>query len=406
MKVLMLSPILPWPLDLGARIRIYYTLKALSQTGHEVTLICNSTDQFEPLKIEVLHQYCRELKVVTIPNRSRFRTSLSAMLSNKSYGMVKFHNPLFRKAVENHLGVNYDVFWIHFMETFAYLQIKGFRNQEKPLVVLDQHNADERFWATYTRSGLPWVRLFAWQNIWKLRRFQRQVLRMVDVVMSVSEEDAAFTRTRLPNPSTQVWVVPNGVDTEYFQPQSIEERQNRIIFCGAMDIFMNIDAVVWFAKNVFPKVREAIPDAEFWIVGRDPTPDVRALGAIPGVYVTGRVEDVRPYYAKAKVAVAPFRYGGGTKLKVLEAMALGVPVVATPIGSQGLGVEPGRHLFVADNSEVFSQQVIMLLEDEVLRRQIALNARRLVEQKYSWESILRESIARLEQMILNTFYGG
>lgn len=395
MKVLMLSPILPWPLDLGARIRVYYTLKALSQTGHEVTLICNSTDPFEPLKIEALHQYCRELKVVTIPNRSRFRTSLSAMLSNKSYGMVKFHNPLFRKAVENHLGVNYDVFWIHFMETFAYLQIKGFRNQEKPLVVLDQHNADERFWATYTRSGLPWVRLFAWQNIWKLRRFQRQVLRLVDVVLSVSEEDAAFTRMCLPDPSTQVWVVPNGVDTEYFQPQSNKERQNRIIFCGAMNIFMNIDAVVWFARNVFPKVREAVPDAEFWIVGRDPTPDVRALGAIPGVYVTGRVEDVRPYYNKAKVAVAPFRYGGGTKLKILEAMASGVPVIATSVGCQGIEVIPGKHLFVADGNDEFAKSVIGLLKDENTRQQIANEARRLVEQKYSWESVFQGILARL-----------
>ncbi|MEM2046086.1 MAG: glycosyltransferase [Candidatus Bathyarchaeia archaeon] len=398
MKVLMLSPTFPYPLNMGAKIRIYYVLRELARGGHEVTLVCLAEGGIKPLELEVIKSYCRRLEIVPVKLKSRTWTALRALFSHKTYGLAKFESVELRKRIADAFCKPYDIVWVHFMENLVYLP--EFNLNSKPLVILDQHNADELFWANYARSGLPWVRFFAWQNIWKLRRFQRQVLRLVDVVLSVSEEDAAFTRMCLPNPSTQVWVVPNGVDTEYFQPQSNKERQNRIIFCGAMDIFMNIDAVVWFARNVFPKLREAVPDAEFWIVGRDPTPDVRALGAIPGVYVTGRVEDVRPYYAKAKVAVAPFRYGGGTKLKVLEAMALGVPVVATPIGSQGLGVEPGRHLFVADNSEVFSQQVIMLLEDEVLRRQIALNARRLVEQKYSWESIVRESIARLEQMIL------
>ncbi|MEM2676186.1 MAG: glycosyltransferase [Candidatus Bathyarchaeia archaeon] len=406
MKVLMLSPIFPYPLNTGAKIRIYYVLRELARGGHEVTLVCLDEEGIKPLELEVIKSYCRRLEIVPVKLKSRTWTALRALFSHKTYGLAKFESVELRKRIADTLCEPYDVVWVHFMESLAYLP--DFSLHPKPLVILDQHNADELFWANYARSGLPWVRFFAWQNIWKLRRFQRQVLKMVDVVMSVSEEDAAFTRMRLSNPSTQVWVVPNGVDTEYFQFRSDEERQNRIIFCGAMDIFMNIDAVVWFAKNVFPKVREAIPDAEFWIVGRNPAPSVRALEMIPGVYVTGRVEDVRPYYNKAKVAVAPFRYGGGTKLKVLEAMALGVPVVATPIGSQGLGVEPGRHLFVADNPEVFPQHVIMLLDDEVLRRQIALNARRLVEQKYSWESIVRESIARLEQMILkyNTFYGG
>ncbi|MDW8103182.1 MAG: glycosyltransferase [Anaerolineae bacterium] len=397
MKVLMLSPLLPWPLDLGARIRIYHSVRVLGQMGHDVTLICINTERFEPSAIEVLRHYCRELKVVSASRRSRHWTALRALLSNKPYGVVKFWSPSFQQTVENSLKVHYDVLWVHFIETLAYLP--GFAKGRKCLIVLDQHNADERFWATFSRSGPPWVRLFAWQNIWNLRRFQRQVLRKVDVVLSVSEEDAVFTRARLPSPSTQVWVVPNGVDTEYLQTKNNEERRNRIIFCGAMDIFMNIDAVVCFAKKVFPMVRESIPDAEFWVVGRDPAPEVRALANLPGIYVTGRVEDVRPYYAQAKVAVAPFRYGGGTKLKVLEAMALGVPVVATSVGCQGIEAIPGKHLFVAERDEEFARQVNILLEDEVIWKRVTSDARRLVEQKYSWESILRGTIARLEQLI-------
>ena len=273
---------------------------------------------------------------------------------------------------------------------------QSYAQGESPIVVHDQHNADERFWETYARKGWPWVRLFAKINLWQLRKFQASALKQVDVIMSVSKEDADFTRTRLPNPTTQVWVVPNGVDTECPRPEDTTERKNRIIFCGSMDVLMNIDAVEWFARQIFPKVREAVPDAEFWIVGRNPVPKVRALASLPGVRVTGQVEDVRPYYAKAKVAVAPFRYGGGTKLKVLEAMVLGVPVVATPVGCQGIEATPGKHLFKEDSKESFTERVITLLQDENLRKRMATEARRLVEERYSWHAIMVDAIKRLE----------
>ncbi|HIP96734.1 MAG TPA: glycosyltransferase [Anaerolineae bacterium] len=266
-------------------------------------------------------------------------------------------------------------------------------------MVLDQHNADERFWETYARQGPPWVRFAGALNLWKLRRFQGFVLQGVDVILSVSDEDAAFTRGRLPNPSIEVWVVPNGVDTEEFRPLDGREPKNRIIFCGAMDVLMNIDAVDWFARRIFPKVREGIPDAEFWIVGRDPVPKVKALESLTGVRVTGRVEDVKSYYAKAKVAVAPFHYGGGTKLKVLEAMALGVAVVATPIGCQGIEAVHGKHLFIEETEEGLIERVVHLLEDERLREQMAIPARRLVEERYSWHSIMSDAIKRLEDLV-------
>jgi len=284
------------------------------------------------------------------------------------------------------------------METCAYVPQFYARGGE-PIVVLDQHIADERFWETYAREGSPWIRLFAKINMWQLRGVQASLLKRVDVILSASKEDADFTRTRLPNPATQVWVVPNGVDTENLRPSDTAERKNRIIFCGSMDVFMNIDAVDWFARRAFPRVREAVSSAEFWIVGRNPAPKVKALASLPGVRVTGQVEDVRPYYAEAKVAVAPFRYGGGTKLTVLEAMALGVPVGATPVGCQGIEIVPGKHLFKEENEETFAQRVVSLLRDESLRRRMTAEARRLVEERYSWHAIASDAIKRLERMV-------
>ena len=398
MRVLMLSPTLPWPLNMGSKIRIYHVLREMARAGHEVSLLTLAHEPYGMADLESLKAHCKKLYVVPVKNRSRPRAALKALLSFKPYGVAKFENPEFREAVSEALQENYDILWVHFMETLAYMPKRRLW-ERKPVVVLDQHNADERFWETFAREGSPWVRFFAKFNLWQLRRFQASVLKEVDIILSVSKEDADFTQSRLSNPATQVWVVPNGVDTEKLRPPDIAERKNRIIFCGAMDVLMNIDAVNWFAYRVLPRVREAVPDAEFWIVGRDPTPKVKALASLPGVRVTGQVEDVRPYYAEAKVAVAPFRYGGGTKLKVLEAMALGVPVVATPIGCQGIEAVPGKHLFKEENEKAFAERVVNLLQEENLRLQMAMEARKLVEERYSWHSIMGDAIKRLEWMI-------
>lgn len=391
----MISPVFPWPLNGGAEIRIFYILRELSRAGYEVMLLAIAHKPCEPGDLEALKPYCVDLNVITVKNRSRPQAALKVLLSLKSYGVAKLENPEFRQAIAQALQKDYEILWVHFMETLAHVpQIHLW--ERRPFVVLDQHNADERFWETYAREGSPWVRLFAKFNLWQLRRFQASVLNQVDVVLSVSKEDADFTQARLTNPATQVWIVPNGVDTERLRPLGTAERMNRIVFCGAMDVLMNIDAVNWFARRMFPRVREAVPDAEFRIVGRNPNSKVKALASLPGVRVIGQVEDVRPYYAEAKVAVAPFRYGGGTKLKVLEAMALGVPVVATPVGCQGIEAVPGKHLFKEESEEAFIERVVNLLRDDSLRLQVAIEARQLVEDRYSWHSIMNNIIKRLE----------
>ena len=394
----MLSPTLPWPLNMGSRIRIYHVLRELARIGHEVTLFTLAHEPYDSDDLEPLKTYCRELLVIPIKNRPRLHAAIKSIISRKPYRVAKFESQKFRQAVAQAFQEDYDILWAHFMETLAYV-LQSHARGKRPIVVLDQHNADERFWETYAREGSPWIRLFAKINLWQLRGIQASLLKLVDVILSASKEEADFARTRLLNSTTQVWVVPNGVDIESFRSLDTTECKNRIIFCGSMDVFMNIDAVNWFACRVFPRVREAVSGAEFWIVGRNPAPKVKALASLPGVRVTGQVEDVRPYYAKAKVAVAPFRYGGGTKLKVLEAMALGVPVVATSVGCQGIDVTPGKHLFKEGNEEAFAQRVVSLLQDECLRRQMAKEARRLVEERYSWHAIVSDAIKRLEWMV-------
>lgn len=227
MRVLMLSPTLPWPLNMGSKIRLYHVLRELARAGHEVTLLALAHEPYAGDHLEALKPYCT-LHVVPIKHRSRSKAALQAFFSTKPYRVVRFDSPEFRRRIAEALGEIWDIVWVHFLETMAYLPLGVLK--EKPfLFVLDQHNADERFWATYAQEGPPWIQLFAWQNLWKLRWFQKHALKWVDVVLSVSNEDAEFTRSRLPDPSTEVWVVPNGVDTETFQPFGKEKQFNRII---------------------------------------------------------------------------------------------------------------------------------------------------------------------------------
>lgn len=392
----MISPSFPWPLNTGAKIRIYQSLRNLARLGHKITFLTMAQEAYSPKVHKELDSMCEKFLIVSSPQRSKVSAALRAIIHNESYRIAKFKNPVFTQKIAHEVFNKYDVLWVNFLETLAYLPARVYEGK-KPILVLDQHNADELFWMTYTQQGTFWVRLFARHNLARLRRFQSKVIRQVNIVLSVSKEDADYTRATLPDSSIEVWVAPNGVDTEKIYPAENQERRNKIIFCGSMDVMMNIDAVEWFTHNVFKKVREEVLDAEFWIVGRNPGPGVQKLSSLPGVYVTGSVPDVRPFYAKAKVAVAPLRLGGGTKLKVLEAMALGVPVVATPIGSQGIKAVPGKHLFVEESIENFAQKVVSLLQNEEIAKKIAKEARRLVEEHYSWSGVWGQIASRLEQ---------
>jgi hypothetical protein len=190
------------------------------------------------------------------------------------------------------------------------------------------------------------------------------------------------------------------VDTEIFAPaQTDGNRKNAILLCSGLAVYRNRAAALWFARRMFPMVRREVPDAEFWIVGSHPNREIWRLAKVPGIHVTGTVEDVRPYYAMAKVAVAPYRYGEGTKIKVVEAMACGTPVVSTSIGCQGLDVIDGKHLQIADNETDFSRRVIEALCDPQRAQMLAVSGRTLVEEEYGWRSIIGGLQPRLQDLL-------
>jgi len=266
-------------------------------------------------------------------------------------------------------------------------------------IVLDQHNDVERVWQRNRQQGGIAEQLFARWNIDQIRDLRSWALPRCDVILSVSEEDAEATRKRVEN--TPIWVAPNGVDLDRFRSHGgADSPSSRLLFVGSMDVKMNIDAVTWFAREIYPQIREHIPDAEFQIVGRNPASEVRALDQQEGIDVTGGVERVRPYYERAGVAVVPLRRGGGTKLKVPEAMAARVPVVATSVGAQGLNVEDGVHLRIADEAGPFAEAVMELMVDREEARRLVQAAYERVEQQYSWAGIYDDVIERIEEEVV------
>jgi hypothetical protein len=190
-------------------------------------------------------------------------------------------------------------------------------------------------------------------------------------------------------------VVPNGVDLEYFTPPPAPETDSTLIFTGALDDFPNVDAVVDFVQTIFPRIRDRVPRARFLVVGKDPTRAVRRLAALRGVEVVGTVPDVRPYLRQAAVAVAPMRVAGGVQNKILEAMAMGLPVVATSKAHAGLEARSGQHLFVADDPATFADVVVRLLSPVELRAQVGRAARKFVEANHSWVA----AMAKLDRVI-------
>jgi sugar transferase (PEP-CTERM/EpsH1 system associated) len=257
--------------------------------------------------------------------------------------------------------------------------------------VLFTHNVESEIWRRHaeTRTN-PVARALYEQQYARMLRFERRALAKFDRVLVVSAADRDTFARIYPGAIRDVAaVIPTGVDSEFFSPSPTPSAPDArsIVFTGSMDWLPNEDAMLFFCRDVLPAIRAAEPAASLTIVGRAPTPAVRQLASQQGVAVTGRVDDVRPYLDAAAAFVVPLRVGGGTRLKIFEAMSMGKAVVSTTIGAEGLDVTPGSHLLVADEPGAFAQAVVSVLRDVPLRRHLEQAGRSLVVQQYDWSAV-------------------
>lgn len=380
MKILMVSPYLPSP-TLGNRARSYHLLRMLAR-HHTVSLLAMNVDIAieASYSISLLENFLYRIEVIRHSTLHAKLRKLVNVICGKS-NIVDEHTT---KGMQSALDLlfardHYDVV------LFECALIANHRLPEHVKVILDQHNIEHELLQRAYLHETDWLRKwYTWREGRLVKPIEIELCRKADAVAVTSERERLLLKSVLPR--SIIEVVPNGVDIEYFHGNySEQEVDGRIIFTGSMGYHPNADAVLLFAQKCWPLIREHIPGATWQIVGKDPLPDVWKLAELSGVTVTGSVADVRPYFAEAMVAIVPLLVGSGTRLKILEAMAMRKAVVSTSLGCEGLSVVPGKHLIVADQPEVFAQAVIELLNNAKKRQALGTAGRALVEAEYSWE---------------------
>jgi glycosyltransferase involved in cell wall biosynthesis len=265
-------------------------------------------------------------------------------------------------------------------------------------VVLFEHNVEYVIWQRLSAlESSPWRRALLDVEWKKLRAREADACRQADLTIAVSEDDRV--RLLALAPDNRIMSIPTGVDTEYFAPDGWVEVKNRLVFSGSMDWRPNEDAVLYFANAILPLIRSNVPGVSMTVVGRNPSARLRDAARRAGVEVTGTVDDVRPFIGAGSVYVVPLRAGGGTRLKILEALAMAKPVVSTTIGAEGLGLEPDRHARMADDPGDFARAVVELLRSPEWRSSLGRAGRHLVESQFSWTKVALQFEAHCREVV-------
>lgn len=377
MRILVLAHRFPYPPTTGDKVRAYHVVRHLA-ASHAVTLACLVDEPLPGPTLAAFRQWVPDVEHVVIPRRRHRIQALLRLATGGSATLGYFESAALRQRLDARLRRDaFDLIYVSSSSMAQYVP------QPVPApVVVDFVDVDSDKWAQYAaHRPFPASLVYGLESR-RLRRAELAAARLATRCLVATGEEQRLLRAIAPGASCTV--VPNGVDLDYFVPAPSRADVPTIVFTGAMDYFPNADAVTCFAQTVFPRVRRACPSARFVIVGKNPAPAVRRLGSLDGVQVTGSVPDVRPYLREAWVAVAPLRVARGVQNKVLEAMAAGLPVVATAKALQGLDARPGRDLEVEDDAERQAAATVRLLRDATSRARLGGAARRFVEAHHAW----------------------
>jgi glycosyltransferase involved in cell wall biosynthesis len=344
-------------------------------------------------------EFCRGVEVAPV-RRRRPLAHLPGLLRYALAGTpleLKFRHSeeLVHKIQRLASAVRFDIVQIHHSEMALYLEALPRELDCKSVLML--HNiAFHQFDRIFRVERRPLRKMRALMHSLSMRRWEPRYAERFDRCIAVSEVDRQ--RLTAANPHVQVDVIPTGVDTQRFRPLPRRGKTPALLFIGKMSYAPCVDAVLYFCREILPLIRRAIGDVEMWVVGTDPPPEVRRL-ADDRVHVTGRVPDAVPYYRRSTVCVVPLRAGGGTRLKIFEAMALGRPLVSTTLGCEGLDVIDGEHLLIADRPDHFAEQTVRLLADRALYQRIVASARRLVVDHYDWDVVAKRLMEIYAEMV-------
>jgi glycosyltransferase involved in cell wall biosynthesis len=382
MRILFVSPRQCWPLRSGAALREYHLARALGERVELTHVFFAQAGARTPGLAEM--PFCRKIVPVPAPQRYTPLKILRGILGRKPLPLVNYTSNAMKAALASLVAAEpFDLVHADSLHMAAYEPI--LRSCGAP-VVYDWHNIESEGMRRYSaNSPSPARKAYASLTARRLAALEREILRSAagHVVCSERERETLLSRA----PEARIVTIENGADVRSFEETQPAAERRRILFVGWMSYHANIEAAVNFTRTVWPGIRERFPGWRLTLAGRDPAPAVVALGSEANVEVTGTVEDIRPYYGEAVAAIVPLRTGGGTRLKILEAMAAGVPVVSTPLGAEGLAVSPGLDILIAENDEDWLAQLSALSTREDLWNRLADAGRRLVTARYDWEAL-------------------
>lgn len=401
MKILWLNSGLLLPLDKGGKLRTWHLMRHLAQR-HDVTYLSFADAMQTEADRTGMSDVCRRLETVprTDPAKGTLPFYLQAArytVDAVPYAVAKYRSAAYQARLRALLAAErFDAVVCDFLPP-----VVNMPDRLPCPTILFTHNVEAEIWRRHAETaGNPAARLLLGQQWRRMLRFERQALARFDLVLAVSDADAQTFAHLYPGALRQpVHVVQTGVDTRFFQPDAVTPvRPAHMVFTGSMDWLPNEDGMQYFVREILPLVRQSEPHATLSIIGRSPTPAVKRLAGQPGIEVTGRVDDVRPYVAAGSVYIVPLRIGGGTRLKIYEAMAMAKAVVSTTVGAEGLPVTSGRDVMIADEPARFAWAVVDLMRDGEARRRIEIEARRLVVERYDWSAVahdFEDALARL-----------
>lgn len=388
------------PLDAGGKIRSFNILKELAKK-HDTTLFVFIGDGTEK-EHRQLEQYfskviCEPIEIPGARGAGEALNYAANLLTLQPYSMAKYNRPNVKRALAALLRrEKFDVLVCDYLFTAGAIPW----DVPCPKVVFT-HNVEEQIWRRHfevTRN--PVWKAVSWREYRCTGRAERKYLNMADEVLAVSQNDSDHFAKYLD--SRKLTVIPTGVDVDYFHPGNEPEEPESLVFTGSMDWMPNEDAIHYFCAAIFPLVKRHLPKTQLYVVGRKPSDRLKSVGAADAsVHITGAVEDIRPYVRRAPVYVVPLRIGGGTRIKIFEAMAMGKAIVSTTIGAEGLPVEHGRNILLADKPESFAAEIIWLLSNPERRQEMGSEARRLVEFTYGWATAAKRFDQVLERAAKN-----
>ena len=388
LKILWLKTGPLYPLDTGGKIRTYNMLKELKKM-HHITYLSQISIGTEKETTKNAAEYCQEAIWIPWEETSKDNYKLyielfqNMLFSDLPYAVQKYQSLEMQEYIERlDCSGNYDIIICDFLIPSV--------NIKKKLAtpsVLFQHNVESLIWKRRYDNAKGIKRVYLYNQRKRMEQYEQKGCMLFDGVATVSVNDSDILKEEF-GLTNIIGDVPTGVDTSYFKPIEAVKSRGSIVFSGSMDWDPNEDAVLYFVKEIYPLIKKKAPYASFTVVGRNPSQRLKSLNKLDSsINITGTVEDVRPYLTESEVYVVPLRIGGGTRIKIFEAMAMALPVVSTSIGAEGLSVKNGENILLSDQPEEFADNVIKLLQDQKNREEIGEKALTLIQKRFSWGAV-------------------